>query len=341
MSTCECLIKYSKILKDKIVKLGALNMIGLLFQVIIFVMSIVTVVFLRLYSQDYKFTETDLYLLVYLPLVLSYRVTLMLVFYDCCLVLFCILLIPYILCCLCCCDEWVCNVLADSSLSKRLRGYVFFVTFKFAQGRLEFLDVFACLKPCSPKCIDCLQPCLDILGIILDVVFIPGTVVMEFFLRRQLINGGNITPMVLMFCFSTPLIGALVIHCMRLKRNSKVNPRARHIFEPDIKFMEDKVERIMLGNSIASKECNSKAKCFNTDPSHRVTYHKQEDVFKLPQFDPYGRGNTVVGFHLTKIDSVESIVRTEMKPSKTGWLGKGIYFANNMKATFRKSQNPG
>lgn len=336
-------------MKIKFKEIGAINIIGLIFQLVIFAFTVTTVVYLRAYPESYKFTENDATnLLVFLSLILSYRITLIILFYFFCFIFFVLLLfltcLPLILCiCFeCSCVESVYdNCWENKENRNKFAKYIANVTYNFVKGKLEFVDVFVCLKKWIPDCIHYFQPCLDILGLILDFVFIPGSVAIAVVLNTQLIKGGNIVPIVLAYTTIAPLIAMFVINAIRLKRNIKVSALVRDIFQPDLGAMKDEVKNIVLDHMIASKECHLKAKCFNTDPYHRVTCHKPDEVFKLPQFDPYGRGNTVVGFHLTKIDFVKEIVRSEMKPSAKGWLGKGIYFANNLMATFYKSQNQG
>ena len=217
------------------------------------------------------------------------------------------------------------------------------MTYKCCNGSLEFLDVFACFRSCHFRCIDYSQPCFDILGIIIDALLVVGVLALGCFLAVKFIKGGNVAPIVLIFLISLGLVAMLAINIIRFKRNIKVKATVRDIVQSYEMSMKDDVKRIVLDNLVGKSRCKDYpiGRCSNTDPMHRVKCHERDEVFKLSSFSPEGKNNIVIGYHQTTIDAMKSIIQTEMKASSKGWLGKGIYFANNMEATFTKANSVG
>jgi hypothetical protein len=169
----------------------------------------------------------------------------------------------------------------------------------------------------------------------LDVCLLLITISIGVFIETKRISGGNIVPVVCFFSQCLPLAVMLVVNVIRYKRTRKVSARVRHIFRA-----EDNVNvRVFYEDSIGARECPFDDDCENTEPEHRVKYHKREDVFKLEKFNRYN--NIVVGFHQTSIENVKQITNSTLRPSSEGWIGAGIYFATNFAATEKKANNKG
>lgn len=318
------------------------NIITFLIQAVLLIMVISTIVLLFKFENDFKFFQTQneeesfIILLVYLLLFYPYRLTLILTFYS---IWICLAILCFPITCFICINWCICPCFKN--IRKNLKNYLKRVTCKFLIGSLDFFHLFICFKNCMPGCVDHFQPCLDVMGLIVDFLLFLSSFAVGGFIESQRVKGGNIAPVVILFLTCVPLLAMFVINVIRFRRNQKVSARIRDIFKSEELKFSDNVLKVFYEDSMGSKKCAFDNDCKRTDPEHRMKYHKKTDVFKLNKYDPDGCGNIVIGFHQTSIDRVRSIIQSEMQLSPAGWLGKGIYFTTSIQATNEKANNTG
>lgn len=212
---------------------------------------------------------------------------------------------------------------------------------RFFCGSLDFFHLFFCFQRCMPSIIDDLQPILDSLSLFIDFILFFSIIVFGILLTMNLKPDGNMVPIILFYSQLIPHILGLIINIARFKLNLTVSARVRDIFRPDGMDSHKKAQIIVFEDAVGVKQCAFRNRCKITDPVHRVRYHKKKEIFKLDRFSESGKGNFVVGFHQTSIESARNIIATYMKESSQGMLGKGIYFATNMEATNSKATDKG
>ena len=314
-----------------------LNIFTTLCSISLFILAIVFISVLSSSEDDYKFDDNEqiIGLLTFISFFNSFRTEIVILLYIYFFIPFFFLYIcaDIFYGCLCvhCCIKPQSYYKAKRTLKKNLCRN----TTKFLGGSLDIFHMFFCFKNCMPKCVDSIQPCLDVLGLCLDVCLLLVTFSLAIFLATQRKSGGNAAPVVCFFLQCLPLAVILLVNVIRFRRNRNVSARVRDIFR-----VEDNVNvRVFYEDSIGGKECPFDDDCENTEPKHRVKYHKREDVFKLEKFDE--NNNIVVGFHQTSIENVKLIIKSTIRPSSEGWIGSGIYFATNFAATENKANNKG
>ena len=198
------------------------------------------------------------YLLFFLPFLLIYCFVSEFVFYFSCL---------------CCCIERD----SFSSVKRVLRKNLWRITTKFLAGSLDIFHLLFCFQNCMPICLDHIQPCLDVLGLLKDVALICFTIGLGVFIVTRRISGGNVAPVVCFFLQCLPLAVILLVNVIRFRRNRKVSARVRDIFR-----VEDNVNvRVFYEDSIGGKECLFGNDCEYTYAELRVKYNKDNEVFKL------------------------------------------------------------
>ena len=306
------------------------------------ILSIVFMCVLIAFQKDYKFGDNkkDQWLitgiLIIFSYINSYRMTILVIVYllfflPFVLLYFLVSEFVYYACCVCC---WI-DRKSFSKAKLRLKKNLLRNTIKLLAGSLDLFHLFFCFQNGMPLCVDRIQPLMDFVGLLKDVGLIFLTISIGVFLETKRISGGNIAPVVCFFVQCLPLAVMLVVNAIRFKRTRKVSARVRDVFSE-----EDNVKvRVFYEDLIGAKECPFDDDCDNTEPKHRVKYHKREDVFKLEMFDE--NDNIVVGFHQTSLDNVKNIIKSTIRPSSEGWIGSGIYFATNFAATENKANNKG
>ena len=195
-----------------------LDILAIFFQLLTFAISIALIVFLFLNREDFPFIQTDNYLLasaLFIPLVFVYRSVVILVFYILCFLLV-IILSPLIFCfCICCHEQ-------TRPLGSKFAHYMFDVARKFCTSSLEFFDVFVCFKLCIPKCVVCFQPFLNIIGLIIDLMLLVLALAYGYYLKRQLIEGGNKIPLYLTAAAIGSLLLIVITNFIRLIKKREV-----------------------------------------------------------------------------------------------------------------------
>jgi hypothetical protein len=129
----------------------------------------------------------------------------------------------------------------------------------------------------------------------------------------------------------------LVIETYRLVQANRVEHTIRDIFTSDVSFSKRAVA-LISEEQLGSLVCANLTHCFLLDTQHRAFAHPK-DMFKVNFASvPFNkRGvNLVIAYHQTTIQAAKSILTTAFKPSKSGMLGPGIYFANNYEITDHK-----
>jgi hypothetical protein len=336
------ILDHIKEILEKLKEITLLRYLLVFLQIIQFGLSITFIDKLNENEQDYymQFEENQGDLLFGLAIIgsllYSYRLTIVLFYHMLILIFSVFMLLPIL--CGCIFLSPCCAKIREPT--KCLCKYAFQINLKFLFGTLDFLHLFTCCRDSIPDLFDYLQPIFDVLSLLLDFsifvsVFVAGFVVNS---RRKL--NGNSTPVVIYFLQSIPLLPILIINFIHFNRNLRVSARVRDIFKPN-KSMSKQAKAVYYEDAIGSRSCMFAQNCLKPDPEHRIRYHKQDHVFKLKEFNESGIGNIVIGFHQTSIENVKLIIENIMRPSKEGWLGSGIYFANNIKATFTKANNNG
>lgn len=129
----------------------------------------------------------------------------------------------------------------------------------------------------------------------------------------------------------------IIVEIYRIIQAQRVQTTIRDIFASDFKFSKKAVS-LISENELGSLECPNYSKCLIADSQHRAFSHPKE-IFKI-KFKPCNlneRGvNIITGFHQTTIQAARSILTTSFKPSTSGMIGPGIYFANNYDITDHK-----
>ena len=289
-----------------------------------FILLSIDIVFIMvndLFKNDCMLEDDEKNILIVFLFLNSYRVILYIVFVTLVLVQNYFLLIYYC-------------IKRESPRNIRLL-HLFQQSEYFLVGSLDIINMFFCFQNCMPLCVDNIQLCLDVLSLCLDVCLLLATYSLGvIFIETKRINGGNIVLVVCFFSQCLPLTILLISNVIFFIRTRKVSARVRGIFRKD-----NVPVRVFYEDSIGLKKCSSGDDCENTEPKHRVKYHKREDVFKLEKFDE--NNNIVVGFHQTSIENVKKIIKSTIRPSSEGWIGSGIYFATNFAATDKKANKKG
>ena len=140
------------------------------------------------------------------------------------------------------------------------------------------------------------------------------------------------------------IIAGMSIQVFRFLQARRINSKLRRIFDPD-EIMSLKAKRFLIESQINDSICsNTASSCDDFDLIHRVKCHRN-DPFLIESIKEVGFGeknvNIIIGYHQTSIEAMKSIVKTKLKPSASGMLGQGIYFANNYGATEGKANNFG
>lgn len=132
-------------------------------------------------------------------------------------------------------------------------------------------------------------------------------------------------------------IAHLIIEFYRIVQSKRVEQTIRDIFTSDLSFSRKAVAMISE-DQLGSRVCVNFSKCQLIDSQHHALSHPKDVFKKIFDSVPYNKlgVNLTIGFHQTTIDAARSILTTGFKPSKTGMLGPGIYFANNYDATDHK-----
>jgi hypothetical protein len=117
----------------------------------------------------------------------------------------------------------------------------------------------------------------------------------------------------------------------------KVSASVHDIFKPEHgKSISKQAKVIRTESYLGYKFCLQGNECDIVDPQHRIMCHDRNSIFKFKQ-----DATEVIGYHQTSILNAQKIVRDAMRSSSEGWLGRGIYFANNIHVTSTKANNSG
>lgn len=85
-----------------------------------------------------------------------------------------------------------------------------------------------------------------------------------------------------------------------------------------------------------NSRCDKGANCLSRNLYHVIMYHSGNTRYPPEQTKD---NQIVVGFHQTSHAAAYSIAKSEMRPSETGWIGPGIYFATSLDHTeFKANQ---
>ncbi|CAF1051354.1 unnamed protein product [Rotaria sp. Silwood1] len=85
-----------------------------------------------------------------------------------------------------------------------------------------------------------------------------------------------------------------------------------------------------------NSRCDKGQNCLSRNLYHVIMYHAGNTRYPP---DRTTDGQIVVGFHQTSHAAAYSIAKSKLKPSKTGWIGQGIYFATSLNHTeFKANQ---
>ena len=154
----------------------------------------------------------------------------------------------------------------------------------------------------------------------------------------QILTPSIYNPAVIIYFFNSGLFFAhVLIEIYRLVQAQRVQSTIRDIFAADVKF-DPKALTMISEDQLGSLVCANYTTCMIADSQHRAFSHPKE-IFKIKftSCDYKQKGaNIVIGFHQTTIESAKSILTTSFRPSPSGMIGKGIYFANNYDITEHK-----
>ncbi len=146
-------------------------------------------------------------------------------------------------------------------------------------------------------------------------------------------------PIILFFMNILIFLAHISIEIYRIVQAQRVQSCIRDIFGSDVKF-SSKARLMISEDQLGSLECAniSTHKCLLADAEHRAFSHPKE-IFKcnFTNVAYKQKGvNICIGFHQTTIAAAKSILTTSFKPSSSGMIGPGIYFANNYDITEHK-----
>jgi hypothetical protein len=151
----------------------------------------------------------------------------------------------------------------------------------------------------------------------------------------------NKPPIIIFYFNSVIFFFHIIVELYRIIQSQRVQTTIRDIFASDFKFSSRGVA-LISENELGSLECPNYFKCLIADSQHRAFSHPKE-IFKI-KFKPCNLNekgiNIMIGFHQTTIQAARSILTTSFKPSSSGMIGPGIYFANNYDITdHKRNQN--
>jgi hypothetical protein len=85
-----------------------------------------------------------------------------------------------------------------------------------------------------------------------------------------------------------------------------------------------------------NSRCDKGNSCMSRNLYHVIMYHSGNTRYPPDQTND---NQIVIGFHQTSHAAAAAIAQTNFKPSKTGWIGPGIYFATSLDHTeFKANQ---
>ena len=158
----------------------------------------------------------------------------------------------------------------------------------------------------------------------------------------QILNPNIYIDPIVVFFINIPLfLIHIFIEIYRVVQAQRVQSCIRDIFGSDVKF-SSKALLMISEDQLGSMSCpnifGNNETCQIANAEHRAFSHPK-DIFNANfvncNYKQMGV-NICIGFHQTTIAAAKSILTTTFRPSETGMIGPGIYFANNYDITEHK-----
>lgn len=171
------------------------------------------------------------------------------------------------------------------------------------------------------------------------------TVIVVFLVELLSREATNMNLLIVFVVNVVPFFAHLVIEIYRIIKSKRVQQTIRDIFHSDLAFSHKAKAMIsedQLDSCVCVADLTTTDGCSLLDSHHRALSHPKQAFTRNFHDVPYKkRGvNLTIGFHQTTIEASRSILTNGFRPSKSGMLGPGIYFATNYAATdFKRNQS--
>ncbi|CAF1364013.1 unnamed protein product [Rotaria sp. Silwood1] len=109
-----------------------------------------------------------------------------------------------------------------------------------------------------------------------------------------------------------------------------------HYIKEHLRFLPIAMTNDQQTSHWQNSRCDKGERCLSRNLYHVIIYHSGNTRYPPEQTQD---NQIVVGFHQTSHAAAYSIAKTRLQPSKSGWIGPGIYFATSLNHTeFKANQ---